>query len=1250
MFGKNRFLVLILILSFFVSIFTTAQFQRVGTAPNEDSRSLVFVSVDANTVLALAGMKRYGVFVSSANPAIGTWTTWQPTGLDEFALFDSNTGEPAVVNTVNCFGTRVFAGTSSGKIFWSSDASTLYSNPWIESIGLPDNSVMDIAVASNGEVLAAVKGSGIYLSQDMGETFSLLADRSINNNFMAIALHPDYSPSSRKFWTVTEERDTTSGGIYFYDGSQFSDITPIGFYSFTSIITSPETSGDPEAIWVGDTKGSGVLQSFDLGQTWTSFSNLCDKVLTLTLAPNYSTSNKHIYIGTNVGLYEVISGSAFDIYPKGMAINSLFPDLIFPDFMWFATSSGIRRALPGQSFPEPVQREAISLFDISYLEFSSSFISDSTIFALSQRNGLFISKDGGNFFNFYMPPLERSFSSNLDFEISGFGLSPTYSGTTGSCNSEESTVYLATKGKGVFKSSSNGSDWISINNGISNSDRINSFKVSPNPYEYPLFLSRSNSTSVCRFQGATETWFCTPLIDPTPNVITSIELPQNFPNPPIVYAGTDIGLYISTNGGATFTFDDTFPVPPSEHLYISEIAFHPQFDGVSNQTVFVVRGGSLFKRVFNGGQWEWQLWGQSSFPSYDVQHIAISPNFQSGDQYVAVTLNNPQYPQNNGVWLSSDGGNFFINITHNLPDKYPKTIKFLQTTSELKLFTGLRREKLWFTTAPSFSNWQQSLGWETSPSCVNATLMSSVALPTNCTVLPTPTDIFIGTCKGVYWSNDGGENYRPINQGLVNSVTAQGCVPFDVLSLHIENTLDPIRPVLLAGTNGKGVWYREATEVDLNGLTGWDWSEGNWIQATGIPTNSVVYNFSDERGLPNNKVKAATNMGLYSSQSSLLVPSGVEWTLELNEDVRGVCHGATQGLKSSFPHIPEAPQSGVTWGTTWGTGVKKGTETQNFGSVNPESITWETRNGTGAGTLEEMNNWAIIQLTADSSVLVGGDNKGIFRSPDEGLTLWYPSNGGIENTSLRVRDFVEVESNGDILCAIEGSGTEYNGGIFISADNGYHWACLSAGFDPEEQKISDIVYSSGNPPVYYAGTYDKGTYAGTVTPLDPPVITSIDVSSGSSSGGTVVTITGTNFRCSCPDYYDCTHFGISEAVASFGGIDATTVSCSETELEVITPAHLSGTVSVTVRNPDTRSATVQNAFTYTGSSSATVYVSRNESNNIVITTDPSTPTKVFRGINPQFTGYVKVDEISSGSFEYEDSTGTNSYIYYYKVE
>lgn len=1250
MFVKKHWLLSLFLVALFLSssINSNSQFIRVGTAPQEDSRSIIFVPVGGNNVIALAGMKRFGVIYSYFNGS--SWTEWQKTGLDEFSIFDLATSSPSQINCLSRKNLRVFAGTSSGKIYYSDDYSSNYTTPWNQSSGLLSNPVMEIVVAPNGEILAVVKGAGIYLSSDSGQTFFLLDHGPLNNNFMGIALHPDYSSTSRKFWAITEEGQLLGGGIYFYDGSNWSDLTPGGQYSFSSILISPEPN-NPEAIWVGDLKGSGVLQSLDLGVTWTTFSNLCDPVLTLALAPNYSSTNKHIFVGTTVGLYEIISGNSYDLYPKGLGINSIAPDPQLADLLWFSTSSGIRKAIPRQSFPEPVNGNALALFDISFIEYSPSFNSDSTIFALSKRLGLFASRDGGSSFSLYMPPLERSFASNLPFEIAGFGTSPSYSGSNGSCNSEESTVYLATKGKGIFKSPSAGSNWVAINEGLSTTSLISAFSVVPNPYTYPLYASENNV--IYRFDPSSSLWIGTTLTSPTPGNITKISFPKNFPSPPIIYAATDVGLFVSNDGGLSFSFDTTLPSAPSGRAEVTDIAFHPVFNGDSQQTVFVARGGSLFKKVLNGTAWEWQLVGASSFPAgqYFVNYIAISPNYQT-DSLISVTFNNPTNYSDDGVWLSSDGGSTFTNITQNLPDRYPETLKFIKTQTGLKLFAGLRRDRLWFTAEPLFNNWSQSLGWETSPTCVNATAMSSVPLPTNCTTMSTPSDLFIGTCDGVFWSNDGGETFRPINEGLVSTFPTSGCKPIEVLSLHLENGFagTDLQPVLIAGTNGFGVWYRTASQVP--GISGWDWSNGSWVQATGVPSNAKVYKFSKERGLTNNVVRAATDLGMFASRNGAILPVGANWySMELNEDVRGVSHGATQQLKSSYPHIPEAPSEGVIWGTTWGTGVKRGTETQNFKSPTPETITWETRNGSGAGTLEEMYNWAIVQLSSDGSVLVGGDNKGIYRSPDEGLTLWYPSNGGVENTSLRVRDFLEIQSNGDVLCAIEGSGTEYNGGIFISADNGYHWACLSAGFNPEEQKLSEIVSSSSNPPVYYAGTYSNGTYAGSVTPQPSPTVTSIDVTSGPSSGGTTVTITGNNFQCSCPQYYDCTHFGISTATASFGGVDATTTSCSSTQLIVTTPAHLSGTVNIQVRNPDTRSTTVSNAYTYTGSSNATLYVSRDASNNIVITTSGSpTPTKVFRGINPQFTGYVKADNLSSGTFTYNDSSGTNSYIYYYKVE
>ncbi len=86
---------------------------------------------------------------------------------------------------------------------------------------------------------------------------------------------------------------------------------------------------------------------------------------------------------------------------------------------------------------------------------------------------------------------------------------------------------------------------------------------------------------------------------------------------------------------------------------------------------------------------------------------------------------------------------------------------------------------------------------------------------------------------------------------------------------------------------------------------------------------------------------------------------------------------------------------------------------------------------------------------------------------------------------------------------------------------------------------------------------------------------SISPQSGSTRGGTVVTIVGAGF--------------IPGTTVSFGYVPATVgykratqvVIQSSTVMQVTTPPHPSGTVDLVVSNPDGSSATLTNAFTYT---------------------------------------------------------------------
>ncbi|HEY0156591.1 MAG TPA: IPT/TIG domain-containing protein [Thermoanaerobaculia bacterium] len=95
------------------------------------------------------------------------------------------------------------------------------------------------------------------------------------------------------------------------------------------------------------------------------------------------------------------------------------------------------------------------------------------------------------------------------------------------------------------------------------------------------------------------------------------------------------------------------------------------------------------------------------------------------------------------------------------------------------------------------------------------------------------------------------------------------------------------------------------------------------------------------------------------------------------------------------------------------------------------------------------------------------------------------------------------------------------------------------------------------------GQSDTHSFAYTV----PPTITTMSPVTGSTAGGTIVTINGTNFS---PD-----------AEVSFGGTAAEGVLWeAATQLLVGTPAHAAGTVDVTVTNGDGQSATKTAAFRY----------------------------------------------------------------------
>ncbi|MFL6214057.1 MAG: IPT/TIG domain-containing protein [Blastocatellia bacterium] len=110
----------------------------------------------------------------------------------------------------------------------------------------------------------------------------------------------------------------------------------------------------------------------------------------------------------------------------------------------------------------------------------------------------------------------------------------------------------------------------------------------------------------------------------------------------------------------------------------------------------------------------------------------------------------------------------------------------------------------------------------------------------------------------------------------------------------------------------------------------------------------------------------------------------------------------------------------------------------------------------------------------------------------------------------------------------------------------------------------------------------------TTPPSPAPSVSSISPTSGPSSGGTSVTISGANF--------------LSGATVTFGGTSAINVIVSNsTTITATTPANTTGAVDVTVTNTDGQSGTLANGFTYTAPAGETVLLADDFNDNAIDT-------------------------------------------------
>ena len=152
-----------------------------------------------------------------------------------------------------------------------------------------------------------------------------------------------------------------------------------------------------------------------------------------------------------------------------------------------------------------------------------------------------------------------------------------------------------------------------------------------------------------------------------------------------------------------------------------------------------------------------------------------------------------------------------------------------------------------------------------------------------------------------------------------------------------------------------------------------------------------------------------------------------------------------------------------------------------------------------------------------------------------------------------------------------------------------------------------------------------------------PTITSLDVSSGTTAGGTAITITGTGFKNGC--------------TVTFGGDAATSiVVASSTSITCVTPAHSAGAVDVVITNTDGKSVTSSGGYTYAVTTPAFVkYGSGTASSTSDLTLSLSSGSATAGNCLLAIIKHNSGGSVSSSSGWTQLQSGTNSTTCWYKI-
>ncbi len=351
-------------------------------------------------------------------------------------------------------------------------------------------------------------------------------------------------------------------------------------------------------------------------------------------------------------------------------------------------------------------------------------------------------------------------------------------------------IYFGTDG-GVFRSTDGGETFEGCNGGYQTTQFYNGFSSAPNLVNLSIGGMQDNSTAI--YKG-TKAWY---------RVIggDGCQTGINYNNPDIMYGTVQyLRIYRSTNRGLSFSFIG--PSGLDNPAFAAPFVICP-----SNPNVIYACSRKIHKSINGGINWT-TVNNNNQLDGNEILAIGVSST-STDTLYVATAPISSRAK----IFKSTNGGNSFINITGNLPDRYPDDIAVDPNDSKIVyiVFSGFGTSHLFKTTNGGES-------WLDIGTQLPDVPSSAIAInPSN------SNQLFFGNDLGVYFSPDAGQNWFVINNGL-----PYAC---QVIDISIPKGTDLIRVV----THGNGVYQSSISQIVSN------------IEEEKI----ITYDFKLEQNFPN---------------------------------------------------------------------------------------------------------------------------------------------------------------------------------------------------------------------------------------------------------------------------------------------------------------------------------------------------------------------------------------------------------------